>query len=135
MSEGFYVASRASIPERGKMWREWRSSGVPVISSWIDEDGEGQTESFSELWIRIASEVRRSWGLVLYVDEGDLPLKGALVEVGIALGSGVAVHIVCPGYTSAKDGSRPRPLGSWVAHPLVRWHDSLESVYGPEVTR
>lgn len=44
-----YVASRASIPERGAMWRRFRAQGVPITSSWIDEDGEGQTADFREL--------------------------------------------------------------------------------------
>lgn len=132
---GFYVASRASIPERAKMWREWRAGGAPVVSSWIDEDGEGETESFTELWERIRSEIQRCSVLVLYVDEGDLPLKGALIEVGMALAYGKPVFVICPGYTSAKDGSKPRPLGSWVAHPLVTWYNSLDSVYKTKVKK
>lgn len=55
-----YVASRASIPERGAMWRHYRSRGVPIISSWIDEDGEGETSDFTLLWMRIESEIAES---------------------------------------------------------------------------
>jgi len=78
-----YVASRASVPERGAMWREFRSRGFRVTSSWIDEDGEGQTASFSDLWERIANEIQCSDGLVLYAEPGDFPLKGAFIEAAI----------------------------------------------------
>lgn len=55
---GIYVASRASIPERNAMWRHYRDvHKIPIISSWIDEAGEGQTDDFSKLWIRIISEI------------------------------------------------------------------------------
>src|SRR5690242_3408330 len=33
---GFYVASRASIPERAAMWRWIRRCGVRINSTWID---------------------------------------------------------------------------------------------------
>lgn len=49
-----YVASRASVPERGKMWRELRDKwGYQITSTWIDEDSDGATESFADLWERI----------------------------------------------------------------------------------
>ena len=54
---GIYVASRASVPARGAMWRRLRSEGWPIVSTWIDEDGEGQTDDFSDLWERIHREV------------------------------------------------------------------------------
>jgi hypothetical protein len=55
-----YVASRASLPERGEMWRKFRSDGVNITSSWIDEDGAGQTADWRELWERIATEIADS---------------------------------------------------------------------------
>lgn len=114
---GIYVASRASVPERAEMWRRLRSEGWPIVSSWIDEDGPGQTGDMAELWPRIAREVTGAAGLVLYVEQDDFPLKGALVEVGMSLATGVPVVVVAP---SVEIESRTcRPLGSWMRHPLV----------------
>lgn len=127
VSESFYVASRATIPARGRMWRALRDSGVQINSSWIDEDGEGQTENFSDLWLRIEGEVKRSAALILYAESGDFPLKGAYIEVGIALAWGIPVRLVLPGVT-LEDRSA-RPIGSWIGHPLVsRYHSVREAI-------
>ena len=127
-----YVASRASIPERGAMWRNIRSDGVPIISSWIDEDGEGATSDFGELWQRILDEVTRSSLLILYAEAGDFPLKGAFIEVGMALAAGVRVAVVLPGVTL--EPLSCRPIGSWTKHPLVQIHstvrEALEADHG-----
>lgn len=114
---GIYVASRASVPERAAMWRGLRARGVPIVSTWIDESGEGETDDLSELWSRIEVEIRSARGLVVYAEADDFPLKGALVEVGIALGAGVPVAAVFPGVTL--DPRSCRPVGSWVRHPGV----------------
>lgn len=122
---GIYVASRASIPERGKMWRDLRATGVKVNSTWIDEDGEGQTEDWSELWLRIEREVKASCALILYAEPSDFPLKGAFVEAGIALASGIPVFIVAPGVELGSYGCRP--IGSWASHPLVKYAPSVSA--------
>lgn len=116
MTRGVYVASRASLPERPAMWLELRAAGFPITSTWIDESGPGQTASMAKLWVRIADEIRRSVGVVLYVERADLPLKGALIECGIALGDGRSVAVVTPDLTRDE---RAKLLGSWVEHPLV----------------
>src|SRR6185369_11255331 len=118
-----YVASRASVPERGIMWRWFRSQGYLITSSWIDEDGEGATADFGELWLRIADEIRKSAALVLYAEAADFPLKGALTEAGIALGMRKPVFVCLPDL-----GVLPRnyrPIGSWIAHPLVTRCDNV----------
>lgn len=122
---GIYVASRASVPERGQMWRRLRADGVPIISSWIDEDGPGKTADFGELWERIVNEVSASRALVLYVEPTDFPLKGAFVEVGIALGRGIPIIVVAPGV--ALEPRSLRPLGSWAKHPLVTFAPTIDS--------
>lgn len=112
-----YVASRASIPARAAMWRELRTAGARIISTWIDEAGEGETGCFAELWQRIENEIRAADRLVLYVEPGDFPLKGALIEVGMALAFGKPVLVVAAGVEL-----HPRdlkPLGSWAAHPGI----------------
>ncbi|MBK3780429.1 hypothetical protein G3A43_09340 [Paraburkholderia aspalathi] len=116
---GIYGASRASLPARAAMWRYLRDvEGWAIVSSWIDEAGEGETASFAELWTRIEREVRGAERLVLYVEGTDFPLKGGLVEVGIALSAGVKVFVVAPGVEI--EARSCRPVGSWIHHPLVR---------------
>ena len=119
-----YVASRASLPERGQMWRKFRDQGIPITSSWIDEDGEGATADFSELWTRIAREIAESLTLILYAEPEDFPLKGALIEAGIALGLNRRVIVCLPGVDL--DSRSMRPVGSWIKHPLVTRIDDIK---------
>lgn len=118
-----YVASRASVPERAAMWRNLRSQGWPIISTWIDEDGEGATDDFGELWSRIEREVTSATRLIFYAEPDDLPLKGALIEAGMALAAGVPVYAVLPGVNLHPRSWRP--VGSWLAHPNVTIAPSL----------
>lgn len=120
-----YVASRASVPERGEMWRKFRADGFRIVSTWIDEDGAGESESLTDLWQRIADEVGYAYGLVLYAEAGDFPLKGALIEVGIALGLNKPVVVCLPNVTL--DPRSCRPIGSWINHPLVSRNDDIEA--------
>ena len=120
-----YGASRASIPARGAMWRALRDQGAHLVSSWIDEDGEGQTDSLEELWVRIESEVEQADRLVLYVEPEDFPLKGAYIEVGMALSRGIPVYVVAPRVNLEQRSLRP--LGSWAAHPLVSFTSDVRS--------
>lgn len=120
-----YVASRASVPERGAMWRRFRSDGFRIISSWIDEDGEGESVSLENLWERISIEVELAYGVVLYAEADDFPLKGALIEVGIALGMNKPVVVCLPNMTL--DPRSCRPIGSWINHPLVSRNDDIEA--------
>lgn len=119
-----YVASRASLPERPQMWRELRSSGWRIASTWIDEAGDGKTGDFADLWHRIEDEVRASDGLILYAERGDFPLKGALIEVGMALGMSkpVAVVLAGPPFLEARS---LRPVGSWLHHGRCNLFETL----------
>jgi hypothetical protein len=110
-----YVASRASLPERSAMWRALRNDGWRIASTWIDEAGEGETASFADLWHRIEDEIRNSDGLILYAEREDFPLKGALVEVGIALGMRKPVAVVLAGPPFLETRTL-RPVGSWLYH-------------------
>ena len=108
------------------MWRKMRDgAGAPIISTWIDEAGEGETASFAELWERIEREVKSSTRLVFFATEGDPPFKGAFVEVGMALAASVPVVAVID-----KIELEPRsfrPLGSWLNHPLVTIEPALSN--------
>lgn len=104
------------------MWLELRAGGVPIVSSWIDEAGPGETENMSELWTRIHAEIDVSAAVVLYAEAGDFPLKGALIEAGIAIGLQKRVVVCLPGVRL--DGGH-RPIGSWITHPFVRREDDL----------
>lgn len=119
-----YVASRASIPERSAMWRRLRDDyGWQITSTWIDEAGEGETADFTELWDRIVREIAAARKLVFYAKAGDFPLKGAILEAGIALGMGKPVIVCLPGV--ALEGRTFRPLGSWIKHRNVIRCDNL----------
>lgn len=115
-----YVASRASIPARGRMWRQFRFAGWPIISTWIDEDGPGETSDWSALWRRIGEEIASCTALVLYAEPEDVPLKGAFVEAGMALALGKPVHVCAWDFLGDT-----APLGSWMWHPLVRRHHDI----------
>lgn len=126
--EKIYGASRASLPEKAIMWKSLRQEGALVVSSWIDESGPGETQDLSALWRRIESEIRDCDKLVLFVQEGDLPLKGALVEVGMALALGKPVIVVIRGITLADRDLKP--LGSWAKHPKVSFCSDIRKAVG-----
>ena len=132
----YYVASRASLPERPAMWKHFRDDlGIEITSSWIDEAGPGETADLGELWRRICDEIFESDCLVLYVEMGDFPLKGALIEVGIALGMDKPIRIVAP--ECEFPAPSYRPIGSWVNHPNVQFFVNLNEAFreDPSQTR
>jgi hypothetical protein len=119
-----YVASRV---RHARMWRDKAHAGMPIISTWIYEDGEGETESLSELWERILSEIKNADRLILYIGRDDFPLKGALVEAGMALALNVPVYLVMEsGVRESLQYPSLRPLGSWAMSPGVKWCDSFD---------
>jgi hypothetical protein len=106
--EGIYVASKVRWAPR---WRQLRAEGLPIISTWIDEAGAGETGDWADLWCRCLAEVARCHVLILYADESER-LKGALVEVGAALALGKPVIVF---------GSQ---RWTWEAHPDVARADN-----------
>jgi hypothetical protein len=79
-----YMASKT---RHGPRWRSLRAAGYPIISTWIDEAGVGETESFEDLWRRCVQEASTAEYTIVYREPGEV-LKGAFVEVGAALASG-----------------------------------------------
>lgn len=108
-----YVASRV---HHAAVWQGLRAR-YPILTTWIDEAGEGETDDLGELWNRIRAEIEASRALVLYLRPGDFPLKGALIEVGMALAMGKPVHVAMRGVEV--EPRSMRPIGSWLHHPLV----------------
>lgn len=107
-----YVASKS---KHAAMWRSYRER-YPITSTWIDEAEKGQTRNVSEFWSRCLSEVADSNVLILYTEEGETQ-KGALVEVGAALASGVFVLVVGP------------VNQTWIEHPLVTRAETLTRAF------
>lgn len=133
MKKRIYIASRASLPERPSAWRKLRDvDGYNIVSSWIDsidKSIEFQTQEDSDflmqsLWLNFTSEIQSSDLLIVYVEPDDFPLKGTLVEVGIAIGSGIPIFIVAPNVVIEKDTYRP--IGSWINHPLITIVSSMD---------
>ena len=120
---GLYVASRTN---RADLWLSYRTAGIPIISSWIDEAGEGQTANFSELWHRIQREISSSKGLLFYAHTDDAPWKGAFVEVGMALALNKPVGIVVVGNV---EGRTMRPVGSWMLDDRVTRYETLDQAF------
>lgn len=119
---GTYIASRVS---RASSWRRLRDDdGWKITSTWIDEAGTGQTSDMGVLWSRIEAEVSTSERLVLYAETCDFPMKGALVEVGMAIAHRIPIRVVLPGVVLEPVSFRP--IGSWVRHPLVTFADTMD---------
>lgn len=87
---GIYIASKTRHAAR---WKMFRDGGQPIISTWIDEAGEGQSADLNDLWQRCIREASMAAVLIAYREAGDI-LKGAWVEIGAALASGVQVLAV-----------------------------------------
>jgi hypothetical protein len=104
-----YVASKSKM---GPEWKRWREAGIPIISTWIDECGPGES-NLPALWTRCIQEVSSAQVLVLVHNEGEVQ-KGSLVEMGAALTSGASVIWVGPEYLSAQH------------HPLVHHAQNVD---------
>lgn len=76
-----YVASKV---HHVKKWLSYRDAGYPINSTWLDEAGPGQTTDFSDLWIRCCMEAKAAGVLVAYRERDEI-LKGAMIEIGVAL--------------------------------------------------
>lgn len=103
MKNRIYIASKTKHAE---LWKALRDEGLPIISTWIDEAGSGETLDYAEFWTRCLSEIHRSTALILYHEDGETP-KGSYIEVGAALVLEVPIFIV------------GNPPGTFVHHPGV----------------
>jgi hypothetical protein len=94
-----YIASKT---KHAAKWLALRDKGVNIISTWIDEAGEGQTTDMPDLCSRCIHEAEVCNAMIVYAEDGDI-LKGALVELGVALAvTGKPIFFVGP---VLRDGS------------------------------
>jgi hypothetical protein len=106
-----YTASKTKHADK---WKALRAGGWPIISTWIDEAGEGESADLEDLWLRCVGEAKSAAAVLLYCEPGDV-LKGAFIEAGAAMASGVPVYAVgCDQY-------------SFVNHPGVHIFTSLDT--------
>jgi hypothetical protein len=125
-----YIASKAKHRPR---WRDFRDvMGYDIISKWIDTEdtyigisvADNSDLDYTKLWRECVQDVKDCDVLVMYVEEGER-MKGALIELGIALG--LRKEIIVTG-----------PLGdngTWHHHDLVEVSDKsiedlMEYIYG-----
>lgn len=113
-SDGIYVASKCY---HGPMWRHHRDNGRKIVSTWIDEYGEGETSDWPDLWSRCVNEARSAKAVILYSVIGE-ELKGALIETGAALSAGRPVFTV-----GVPDKH------SWINHPLVTRCETITEAF------
>lgn len=90
MLPSIYTASKCCHAPK---WRELRAQGYPIVSTWIDEAGPGESKSLQDLALRCISESAQADITLLYCEEQEI-LKGALIEAGSALTSNKKVHCV-----------------------------------------
>lgn len=129
MKQGTYIASRASLPERSEAWRKLRDvDGYLIVSSWIDVVtqplNDNDTKPLHAIWENITQEVTTAERVIVYAEPDDFPLKGTLVEVGMALAVGTPIYLVLPGVDIEEETFRP--IGSWINHPLVKLVSTMD---------
>lgn len=88
-----YTASRTIHAPK---WIQYRNQGYNIISTWIDEAGEGQSSDYSSLAKRCIDESIAADYFLLYSEPGEV-LKGALIEAGAALAANKFVYYVGDG--------------------------------------
>jgi hypothetical protein len=88
-----YIASKTRHARR---WQLLAAAGVPICSTWIYEAGPYETKDWTELWARCVREASTATAFILYREADDEILKGAYLELGAALASGVTCWYVGP---------------------------------------
>ena len=81
----------------------------------MGESADPSPDEAYEFWKENQQDIETADALLLYVEQGD-HLKGALVEVGIAIANSVPVYIV---------GEHP-DHGTWKFHHGVEWAQDIE---------
>lgn len=113
MKQRIYIASKTKHAEK---WIKLRDQGLNITSTWIDEAGPGKSSNLSDLCERCVREAYQCNLMIVYREDGDY-LKGAFIEMGIALAAKVKVYLVGP----------VLPAGSvFTHHPNVYHFSNIE---------
>lgn len=89
-AEKIYVASKTKHAYRWKALRDW---GYNIISTWIDEAGEGQSADLNDLQQRCINESLACDLMIVYAEKEDY-LKGAFIEMGVALSANKRIYLI-----------------------------------------
>ncbi len=101
----------ASKTRHANIWRKLRDNGIlNIIATWINVDENDRNFDWEKLWIDCASESAAADITLVYLEDGDT-LRGAYVEMGIAIASGRTVFLVNPHGENVTD-ARHHPLVS-----------------------
>jgi nucleoside 2-deoxyribosyltransferase len=103
----------ASMMHHGRMWREICENRSDVIfhARWLKMHKQGHEETpenAAKFWPMNVADIKASDGLIAYAEKDDR-LRGALVEVGIALNSNIFVFVIGKHFS----------YGTWQYHPNV----------------
>lgn len=118
-----YPATKLANIGTLRMWEQWYPKELFFHARWlrhVDNDTPDIAENANQFWIEDAEDVRSADALVVFAFP-DQHLRGALVECGIAIASGVPVFAIGehpdfstwqyhPGVTRVKDISEVIPL-------------------------
>jgi hypothetical protein len=85
-----YIASKV---KHAAKWKALRDQGYNIISTWIDEAGEGETKDKRDLASRCIRESIESNRFIVYAEEGDI-LVGAYIEIGAAIAWSIPIYAV-----------------------------------------
>lgn len=107
-----YTASKL---DKSEMWKElqheWKEFEFTARWFQFHVGNVPDAPAFAKFfWQEDEEDVKRADVVLVYAEEGDI-LRGALVEVGIALGVGIPVICVM-------NGENPS-WGTWSYHPLI----------------
>lgn len=115
-----YTASKITT---APMWRELSSMWPHVFfhARWLKHNEIGtpdQREFASRFWIEDEQDVKSADAVIVFA-KSDEHLRGALVEAGMAIASGVPVIVV----------GIHNDYGTWQYHPLVSRVKNLNEAY------
>ena len=103
----------ASKLKHGAMWRELNenSPGIFLHARWLKHNRihtPDTKDNAAKFWLEDAQDIRNADAVFVYAEKDD-HLRGALVEAGVAIATGVPVIVI-------GDHS---DYGTWQYHPLV----------------
>lgn len=114
-----YTASKL---KHAAMWREMCATTphIQAHARWLKHNAMGTPpdtpEHAAEFWMQNEQDVRDADAVLVYAAEDD-HLRGALVEAGIAIATGVPVLVI----------GNHHDYGTWQHHPCVTRMDDLAS--------